>query len=162
MSPDDPLFSPDDPVYRYRATLDHGWLGGHFTKSTDDIPLDAEFAVLGREKNSHRGISQRRGLRTLVAGAANQDYLDEICELPDLEHRDLAWPVTASDLSGLRRLTNLHVLKINTPRNVTDFTPILDLPALRYLFIKNAKHLTSLDWLAPFKGRLRSLCVGGS
>ena len=162
MSPDDPLFSPDDPVYRYRATLDHDWLGKHFTNSADEVPMDAEYAVLGREKDSHRGIGRRRGLRTLVAGAANQDFLDEICELSELEHLDLAWPVTAPDLSGLRRLKKLRVLKVNSPRNVTDFTPILDLPALRCLFIENAKHLQSLDWLAPLKNRLRSLGIEGS
>lgn len=162
MSPNDPIFSPDDPVYRYRVTLDHDWLRHHFADSADKIAMDAEFAVLGRDKNSHRGISQRPKLRTLVAGAVNQDFLDEICELTQLEHLELGWPVTASDFGGLKRLRKLKVLKIDSPRNVTDFTPVLDLPALRYLFIENAKHLTSLDWLAPLRDRLRSLGVEGS
>jgi hypothetical protein len=162
MATDEQLFSPDDPVYRYRVTLDHDWLRRHFTGRAEDIPLDAEFAVLGREKNSHRGIGKRKALRTLVAGAVNQEFLDEICELGDLQHLELGWPVTATELGGLRRLANLHVLKIDSPRNVTDFTPILDLPALRSLFIENAKHLKSLDWLAPLKDRLRSLGIEGS
>ena len=162
MEPDQQLFSPDDPVYRYRATLDHDWLGSHFTDKADAIPLDAEFAVLGREKNSHRGIGERRNLKTLVAGGPNQDFLDEICELSELTHLEMTWPVTATDLSGLRRLAKLKVLKINSPRNITDFTPILDLPALRYLFIENAKHLKDLDWLAPLGGHLRSLGIEGS
>lgn len=162
MEPDEELFSPDDPSYRYRVTLDHKWLGQNFTSNAADIPMDAEYAVVGRDKNSHRGIGQRRGLRLLVAGAANQDFLDEICELSELRHLDLGWPFTANDLSGLRRLKKLEVLKINSPRNVTDFTPILDLPALRYLFIENAKHLTSLDWLVPLKGQLVSLGIEGS
>ncbi|HEU0311282.1 MAG TPA: hypothetical protein VFR36_08710 [Sphingomicrobium sp.] len=162
MSTDDQLFSPDDPVYRYRVTLDHGWLRNHFVDRAEAIPLDAEFAVLGREKTSHRGIGQRRRLRTLVAGAVNQDFLDEICELKELHHLELGWPVTATDLSGLRQLQHLAVLKIDSPRNITDFTPILDLPALRSLFIENAKHLASLDWLVPLKGRLRSLGIEGS
>ena len=38
-----------------------------------------------REKNSHRGISCLTELRSLIAYQVNQEFLDEICELPLLE-----------------------------------------------------------------------------
>lgn len=152
----------DPIIFHYRSTLDHDLLRKHFTCHAADIPIDAEFAVLGREKNSHRGIGTRKRLKTLVAGSPNQDYLDEICELAELEHLELTWPMTATSLSGLTRLRKLKVLKIDSPRNITDFAPLLDLPALKSLFIENAKHLAGFDWLAPLKDRLWSLGVEGS
>jgi hypothetical protein len=152
----------DPIVCHYRSTIDHDLLRDTYTDRAETIPLNAEFAVLGREKNSHRGIGERKRLKTLVAGSPNQDFLDEICELSELEHLELTWPMTATDLRGLTRLRKLRVLKIDSPRNIIDFTPLLDLPALTSLFIENARHLIKLDWLAPLKGRLWSLGVEGS
>jgi hypothetical protein len=152
----------DEQTRRYRMILDRKKLGAHVTRVAEEVPLDAEHAFVRRDKQSHRGIGRRRSLRTLVAGAVNQDYLDEICQLEQLEHLELGWPVTASDLGGLKRLSKLHVLKIDTPRNIHDFTPIIGLPALRYLFIENAKHLKDLRWLSPLKHRLHSLGIDGS
>lgn len=126
------------------------------------IPDAARSAILIREKSSHRGIGTRRDLRRLIAGAANQDFLDEICELEDLEELNLLYPMTAKDLSGLRRLRRLKALRIDSPRNVTDFTPLTELPALTSLFLENAKNMNDLDWLAPLKDRLLALGIEGS
>lgn len=125
------------------------------------IPPDAERASLRREKKSHRGIGERRRLRHLVATAVDQAFLDEICTLDGLERLDLMWPVTAADLSGLRNLRRLVHLGIDSPRNVTDFALLLELPTLRRLFIENAKHMTDLDWLSGAH-HLESLGVEGS
>ena len=78
----------------------------------------------------------------------DQDFLDEIGTLDRLERLELEWPVTASDLSPLRRLTVLRHLSIDSPRNVTDFRPLLELPNLRRLLVANAKHLSDAEWLS--------------
>ena len=133
----------------------------HFTRG-EDVPLDAAYASLSRDKASHRGIGRRTALRELSAKGVNQEFLEEIAELRDLEYLDLGWPVTANDLSPLRRLGNLRHLVINSPRNIADFTPLLGLPKLERLFIENARHLATLDWLVPLKDRLVALGIEGS
>jgi hypothetical protein len=133
----------------------------HYT-SGEEVPRDAAYATLGRDKASHRGIGKRTALKELAASAVDQDFLEEIACLTGLEYLQLGWPVTAKDLSPLRALTNLRQLVIDSPRHITDFTPLLDLPKLERLFIENAKHMTSLDWLRPFKDRLVALGIEGS
>ncbi|MBX7459096.1 hypothetical protein K3152_12625 [Qipengyuania sp. 1NDH17] len=115
-----------------------------------------------RIKNSFRGISTRTRLRTLIAGAVNQDFFEEICQLTALEDLSLEWPTTATSLDGLQRLTRLKRLRIDSPRNITDFTPILALPNLTQLDIENAKHLYDLRWMRPLKDRLVRLKLDGS
>ena len=126
------------------------------------IAPDATSGAHNRVKESFRGISTRKKLRALTAGAVNQDFLDEICELENLEWLELLWPVTAETLEGLARLTKLHRLKIDSPRNITDFTPILKLPKLTHLEIENAKHVFDLRWIKPLKDRLDVLGIDGS
>lgn len=136
--------------HRFRGHDTRDWeeWAAFATTAGADVPLDAERAWVTRERSSHRGIRERQALRHLVAGAADQAFLDEICELTGLERLELEYPVTARSLAGLRSLTRLTHLSIDSPRNVTDFAPLLDLPGLRTLLITNAKHLTDLDWLA--------------
>ena len=133
----------------------------HFGQG-EDVPMDAAYVSLARDKSSHRGIGKRTALRELAAKGVNQDFLEEIAELEGLEYLDLGWPVTATDLAPLRRLRNLRHLVINSPRAVTDFTPVLGLPRLERLFIENAKHMHALDWLRPMKDRLVALGIEGS
>ena len=130
--------------------------------ATLKIAPDAEMGVHHREKESFRGISTRKNLRILTASAVNQDFLDEICQLSNLEWLELEWPVTAETLEGLTRLTKLHRLKIDSPRNITDFTPILKLANLTRLEIENARHLHDLSWIRPLKNRLTFLGLDGS
>ncbi|MGE5952550.1 MAG: hypothetical protein ACM308_02850 [Qipengyuania vulgaris] len=115
-----------------------------------------------RDNNSFRGISTRTSLRTLIAGAVNQDFFDEICQLTALEDLSLEWPTTAKSLEGLQRLIKLKRLRIDSPRNINDFTPILALPNLTHLDIENAKHLHDLRWMRPLKNRLIKLNLDGS
>lgn len=130
--------------------------------SAADLPMDVQFAHVGRDKASHRGIGLRTELRELAAGAPNQDYLEEIGSLEKLEYLDLGWPVTATDLAPLGKLTKLRTLRIDSPRAIADFTAITALPRLERLFISNAKHLRTLDFLRPLKDQLIALGVEGS
>lgn len=146
----------------YRALPDWAQVRAHWAERAADIPEEATFAGLGREKASHRGIAARKSLTTLFAASVDQAYLDEICQLDALEYLWLGWPVTARDLSGLTRLPRLRFLKLDSPRNVTDFTPLAAMPAIERLFVENAKHMAALDWLAPLRVRLTALGIEGS
>lgn len=126
------------------------------------IPKDAKAVQLRRVKKSHRGIAKVTGLEGLVAEAADQAFLEEICELDNLRYLYLGWPTTAKDLAPLTRLEKLRFLKIDSPRNIADFTSLTQLPRLEALFIENAKHLAALDWLAPLAGQLKVLGIEGS
>lgn len=118
------------------------------TQNANDVPLDAERACVARVKSSHKGIGDRKALKHLIAGAVDQAYLDEICTIRGLERLDLAYPVTAKSLDGLRALGRLRHLKIDSPRNIADFTPLLELPSLKTLLVENAKHMADIAWLA--------------
>lgn len=145
-----------------RRLPDWGQVRGAYVASAADIADGATLVGLARDKKSHHGIGQKKSITTLFASAVDQAYLDEICELEALEYLWLGWPVTAGDLSGLDRLKRLTYLKLDSPRNVTDFSAVTRLPALTHLFVENAKHMNSLDWLAPLKDQLTSLGIEGS
>jgi hypothetical protein len=117
------------------------------TQVATEVPLNAERAWVTRIKSSHRGIGDRQSLKHLVAGAVDQPYLDEICTIAGLERLELEYPVTAASFEGLRALRSLRHLSIDSPRKVSDFLPLLDLPALKTLLITNAKHMADIEWL---------------
>ena len=117
-------------------------------ENAKELKPDAVLARVNRVKNSHRGIRAFTGVEELLAGSVNQDFLDEICALPNLKVLFMGYPVTAMDLSGLSALENLHTLKIDSPRNITDFSVLAKMPNLRTLFVENAKHLRDLDFLS--------------
>ena len=152
----------DDANAHYRMLPDWEKVRSHWAGRAVEIPPDATFAGLRREKASHRGIGARKSLTTLFPSAVDQDYLDEIGELEALEYLWLGWPVTAKDLTPLTRLKRLRFLKLDSPRAVTDFAPLTALPALTHLFVENAKHMSGLEWLAPLGSQLTSLGVEGS
>lgn len=137
-----------DLRYRGLDTRDWDEWSRITTESAADVPLDATRARVQRVKASHRGICERKALKELLAGGADQSYLDEICTIIGLERLELGWPVTAHSLEGLRALTRLRYLKIDSPRNIADFTPVLALPSLQTLLIENAKHMKDIEWLA--------------
>jgi hypothetical protein len=65
-----------------------------------------------------------------------------------LERLELEHEVTAASLEPLANLTNLQHLRIETPRKITDFSPLLQLPSLRTLLITQAKHMADIEWLS--------------
>lgn len=115
--------------------------------SAADIPDDARRAILNREGTSHRGIAGKTALRALEAGGVNDRFLEEIAALTELRFLYLAYPVTATSLAPLLKLRRLRSLALTAVRKADDFARLLELPELEILWISEAKHLTSLDFL---------------
>jgi len=114
-----------------------------YALSVNEIPTESQRALLSREVNSHRGISGFHLLRKLKARKVNQEFLNEICELKNLEYLELD-VVTAEDLTPLAKLNSLKLLKIEAVRKAKDLTPLCSIHSLQSLFIVNAKHLSDL------------------
>jgi len=84
----------------------------------------------------------------------------EISKLENLEYLDIE-TVTAENLLPLRNLRNLQTLKLSGIRKATNFEPLIRLLGLKRLFVENAKHLTSLDFLVG-ANHLTAIGVEGS
>ncbi len=118
-----------------------------FPNQLCDIPTSARRALFYRERNSHRGIHQFQNLEKLKARVVNQDFLEEICELKNLKFLSLE-RVSAKDLKPLKKLNNLRTLKIETANQVIDFLCLSELTHLNALYLCNAKHLSSIEFLS--------------
>lgn len=114
---------------------------------------------LQREKKSHKGVRSLKSLRTLWAYAVDQQFLDEICELDNLELLAIE-KVTAKDFSGLGSLKKLKKLIIENGTPLERLDWIAALPELNGLSISNCKKLHDLQPLADCV-QLRSLGVEG-
>ena len=90
-----------------------------------------------------------------------QDMLDKNSAEPVTVAADVA-DVAAKDLAPLTKRKRLRMLTIDSPRYITDFSALLELPKLETLFIVNAKRITALDWLSPLADRLKVLGIEGS
>ncbi|MEO1488473.1 MAG: hypothetical protein AAFR88_03415 [Pseudomonadota bacterium] len=97
-----------------------------------------------------------------MAEATDQAFLEEICELDQLEFLNMAYPTTVKELVPLKKLRRLRFLRIDSPRNIDDFSALLEIESLEALIIENAKHLATLDWLAPLASQLKVLGIEGS
>jgi hypothetical protein len=124
------------------------WAEKHAYQHASDVPVDATKAWIGRRKLNYRGISERQSLRHLISGNVDQPFLEEIGRLGELQRLELEWPMVAKDLTPLLAMKKLTFLSIDTPRNISDFRPLLNLPALRTLIITNAKKMVDLTWLS--------------
>ena len=117
-----------------------------FPTNLGGLAPSARKALFYRERNSHRGIRNYINLKKLKARAVNQEFLEEICDLKNLEFLSLE-KVSASDLSPLKKLKKLSVLKISDANKVTDFSFVNQISELRAVYITNAKQLGSVDFL---------------
>ena len=131
-----------------------------FTTRLEEIAPNAERALFYRERNSHRGIARFSSLRKLKANMVNQAFFEEICELGNLEYLSME-AVTAENLTSLKKLNRLRVLKIDGLRRTTDFRILAKLSGLTGLYVVNAKHLQTLDFLSDAH-HLRRIGIEGS
>jgi len=128
--------------------------------SLEKVPDAPNLLSFYREGNSHRTIGRLQTLRKLSAKGVNEAFLQEISTLANLEYLEME-TVTAENLLPLTHLRNLRTLKLAGVRKATDFEPLVKLPALKRLFVENAKHLHSLEFLAA-ANHLSAIGVEGS
>lgn len=111
-----------------------------------DIPADTDRLHFYREKTSFRGIGRHGSIKELLAKRVDQKFLDEICELHQLEYLEME-TVTAADISALTSLPKLRHLKIYGLRNAKDLACLTEIKALQKLFLENTKHLSDIEFL---------------
>lgn len=136
---------------RFRGHHDRNWQHWrkwHYYEAATQIPAGSEQAWVNRQNLNYRGIADEKALRHLVAANADQGFLEEIGQLPELRRLEFEWPFLGSDLAPLLALTGLEHLSIDSPRKLSDFSALLELPALRTLIITNAKRMPGIEWLS--------------
>jgi Leucine-rich repeat (LRR) protein len=99
-----------------------------------------------RERASHRGIHQLQQLRRVWLFSVNQDFLDEIVQVPSIEMIYISG-LTASDLRPLKQLRRLRQLILIDGTKVLDLDWVAELPPLQSLFLENFKRVSSIDAL---------------
>ncbi|PCJ54654.1 MAG: hypothetical protein COA79_21640 [Planctomycetota bacterium] len=112
--------------------------------SIKDIKSNQELVSFRRIKNSHKGINDYKNIKKLIAHSVDQGFLDEIAKLKNLEYLYLD-TITAHNLSSLKNLNKLKILKLEGVRKAKSFKPLLEIKSLTSLFIENAKHLSDLE-----------------
>lgn len=147
---------------RYYPRITSLWPDAERFENAARVPRDAKAVQLKRVKTSHCGIAEVSCLEGLLAEATDQAFLEEICELDQLEFLNMAYPTTVKELVPLKKLRRLRFLRIDSPRNIDDFSALLEIESLEALIIENAKHLATLDWLAPLASQLKVLGIEGS
>lgn len=135
---------------RFRGHRDRDWQEWkewHYYEGAALIPDDAERAWVGRQKLNYRGIADKTALRHLIAANVDQAFFEEIGKLSELRRLELEWPFLGTDLTPLRALKRLEHISIDSPRKLSDFSALLELPSVRTLMITNAKRMPNIEWL---------------
>ena len=146
---------------RIEAGIGFDWdLLPPYQTSLFGLPEDAEELRFRRERKSHRGIRRFRSLRRLWLHSVNQEFLEEVSELPAVEML-LIDRLTATDLRPLRSLRRLRRLIIEGGTKINDLDWVAELPPVEALAIENFKRVSELEPLASLTG-LSALGVEGS
>jgi hypothetical protein len=151
-------FSQQD---RIDAGVSFDWssLSAHRT-SLVDLPHDATELRFRREGSSHRGIHRFSKLRRAWLYSVNQDFLEELAELPAIEQLFIDGS-TATDLTPLHRLRQLRRLFVNGGTKIQSMDWVVGLPPLEALAIENFKRVLHLDPFASLTS-LTALGIEGS
>jgi hypothetical protein len=129
-------------------------------KQSKNIPSDIDRLHFYREKASHRGIEKYKSIKELLAKQVDQNFLEEICELHELEYLEME-TVTATDIRALKNLPKLRYLKIYGLRNARDIACLTEIRTLHKLFLENTKHLADVEFLDDARC-LEALGIEGS
>ena len=143
----------------YNMAVDWRSLPSH-TNTLVDVASDAEELRFRREKNSHRGISRLIHLRKLVAICVNQDFLEEISQLPLLEFLYID-QTTAANADCLGRCKKLRQLVIVGGTKFPSLSWLQSLPPLDSLRLENFKQITDLSPISTLTS-LRAFGIEGS
>jgi len=123
------------------------WKESHYYEAAAEIPADAARAWVSRQKLNYRGIADKKALEHLIAANVDQAFFEEIGRLSRLRRLELEWPFLGTDLTPLRALQGLEHFSIDSPRKLSDFSTLAELPNLRTLMITNAKKMPDIEWL---------------
>lgn len=144
-----PTMTPQKRV-QYNVDVDWSTLPRH-TNTLTGISPDVESLRFRREKSSHRGISQFTRLRRLVAFCVNQDFLEELSQLPNLEFLYIS-EMTAPDPECLKHCERLRHLVIKGGTKVHSLSWLSLLPPLESLLLEHFKQTTDLCPLESLSG----------
>ena len=140
-------------------SFDRSLLPPHRTSLTD-LPLDSTELRFRREGSSHRGIHRFGRLRRLWLYSVNQKFLEELADIPAVEHLFIDG-LTATDLTPLHRLRQLRRLVLIGGTKIQNLDWVAGLPPLETLALENFKRAFDLDPLASLTS-LTALGVEGS
>jgi hypothetical protein len=141
------------------VSFDRTSLPAHRT-SLADLAHDATELRFRREGSSHRGIRRFGKLRRAWLYSVNQDFLEELAELPEIEQLFIDG-TTATDLTPLHRLRHLRRLIVNGGTKIQSMDWVLGLSPLEALAIENFKRVLYLDPIASVTS-LTALGIEGS
>ncbi len=130
------------------------------TDTLDGVALSIEELRFRREKKSYRGISCLVHLRHLIAFQVNQEFLEEISELPHLEFLYII-QLTATNAECLGRCKNLRHLIIKGGTKIASLSWLQLLPLLDSLLLENFKKITDISFIEPLIS-LRAFGLEGS
>jgi hypothetical protein len=99
-----------------------------------------------------RRLPTVRATTVVFSSKVSQDLFDAACGAPNLRALSIKWSSCRS-LAQLKQAKLLRALSIGSSPEVTDLSPISELPNLKYLFIENVRGPVNLSFLR----RLRSL-----
>jgi hypothetical protein len=157
----EPMTIEDPHRDRIDAGVGFDWeLLPPFVERPDEIAPGSTDVRLQRVRASHRGIAALGSIVRLWAYAVDHSFLDEICRMLSLELLYLEH-VTATDLSGLGRLSRLTRLIVVDATKVEDLDWVPSLDSLEALALENFKRVHDLSPLARLT-RLRALGIEGS
>ncbi len=125
-----------------------------------DLPHDTPELRFRREGSSHRGIHSFRKLSRAWLYSVNQDFLEELADLPAIEQLFIDG-TTATDLTPLHRLRCLRRLVVIGGTKIQSMDWVTGLPPLEVLGMENFKRVRHLEPLASLTS-LAALGVEGS
>jgi hypothetical protein len=126
----------------------------------DEVSSTAQELRFHRERSSHRGIHRFKNLRRLWLYAVNQDFLDEIVQLPDIESLYIEG-LTATNLNVLNQLPRLRRLILTPGNKITNLDWVASLSHLESLSLESFNQVLHLDPLASLT-KLSALGIEGS
>ena len=126
----------------------------------DEVPSDAQELRFHRERSSHRGIQRFKNLRRLWVYGVNQDFLEEIVQLPDVQSLYIQG-LTATDLTLLGQLPRLRRVILTQGTKIPNLDWVASLPHLESLSLEGSKQVFHLDPLASLT-KLSALGIEGS
>ena len=98
-----------------------------------------------------RHLPTVRATTVVFSSKVSQDLFDAACGVPDLQALNIKWSSCRS-LAQLKQAKSLRALFIGSSPEVTDLSPIAELPNLKYLFIENVRGPVDLSFLRTLRG----------